>query len=80
MNHRRITLALVAAALAAWLAVTPVAADPNWPPRPVKQGTTFCVQGRSVSGCVTTPRWFAKRVDKLFGIQRVCNVPGKVCK
>jgi hypothetical protein len=79
MKHR-ITIALAAAACAAIVAVSPVAADPTWPPRPVQHTYNYCVQGRNVSGCITLPRKLGKAVDKLTGVKRVCNVPGGVCK
>jgi len=76
MKRKRISITLAAAACAAIVSATPAHADPTWPPRPVKQVYGYCVQGRNVSGCITLPSRLGKTVDKLVGIQRVCNVPG----
>lgn len=77
---KRITIALAAAACAAIVAVTPVAADPTWPPRPVRQGYSYCVAGSSAFGCLKLPAKLGKRLDKALGVKRVCNMPGGCIK
>lgn len=60
---KRIVIPLAAAALAAIVAVTTVAADPTWPPRPIRcEPRTCIIIGKSapqtgVTLCFRSPAW-----------------------
>ncbi len=70
---RKLIVLLVAGIMLS-LSPSSAAADPTWPPRPLRQTYTYCVQGRNVQGCITLPRPIGRLADKLTGTRRACHV------